>query len=54
MGISLILAAIGALLAITGVVLLIMRVQRKIALVCLILGIALILVPPILIIVVSM
>ena len=54
MGISLLLLASGLLLAITGVVLLVIRKHRKTAVSCLILGITLILVPPMLIIMSTM
>ena len=47
MGISLMLLVSGLLLAITGVVLLLMRKQRKIAVVCLVVGIVLFIAPPI-------
>jgi hypothetical protein len=49
MGISLILMASGLLLGITGVVLLVMRRHRKIAVACLTVGTLLIIVPPILV-----
>jgi hypothetical protein len=45
MGLSLFLAIIGLILAITGIVLLVIRKQRIVARVCLIAGIFLILVP---------
>ena len=50
MGISLMLLVSGLLLAITGVVLLLMRKQRKIAIACLTAGIVLIIAPPIFVI----
>jgi len=54
MGISLILLVSGLLLAMAGVVLLVIRKQRKTAVACLIAGIALIMVPPIFVIVNTM
>ena len=54
MGISLILLAGGFLLTIIGIVLLVIRKQRKIALACLIAGIVLIVFPPIFVIVNTM
>ena len=48
MGISLPLFAAGLLLATTGVVLLAIRKQRRIAVLCLLLGVALAIVPPVL------
>ena len=54
MGISLMLLVSGFLLTITGIVLLVIRKQRKIALACLIAGIGLIVFPPIFVIVNTM
>jgi hypothetical protein len=54
MGISLLLLAVGLLLAMTGTLLLVIGKQRGIAMACLIAGIVLILVPPIFVIVVQM
>jgi len=45
MGLSLTLAIIGLVIVILGVVLLVIRKQRKIAIACLIVGLSLILVP---------
>jgi len=46
MGLSLILLASGLLLLLTGVILLAIRKQRKIAVACLILGVVLLVEPP--------
>jgi hypothetical protein len=54
MGLSIILLAGGLFLVITGATLLIIRIQRKIAILCLIAGIVLIVVPPLLVIVTQM
>ncbi len=54
MGISLILLVSGFLLTIIGVVLFLSRKQRKIAAICMIVGIALIIVPPIFVIINTM
>ena len=53
-GVSIILLASGLLLAMTGAALLVIRKQRKIAIVCLIAGIVLIIVPPFLVMVTQM
>ena len=54
MGVSILLLVGGLLLAITGVVLLVIRKKRNIAVLCLIVGLALILVPPIFVMVNTM
>ena len=54
MGISLILLASGMLLVVTGVAMLVLKKQRWIAILCLIVGVVLIALPPLLVMMSSM